>query len=210
MICEGKNSDAVTVLELIIAVLLVFIISAFAFHMAGGSGNTENDHPCGVLYTTVQDTGHMLALSGTVTGYQDLCENFDDFSLYRPDPDPTNLGAVRFTVQLMIGDMGGVDMDRAVIVFDTKGVTERLGMQLPVRIVNPGWSIVRKLHMVPYHEADSDNILEPGEQFDIVAYPSARLPPYTNFDVSIEAEGGVPFNFKRSVPAKITRVMELG
>lgn len=205
-----QNSDAVTILDIIIAVLIIFVFSVFFFHLTAGSGSSAENRPGGILYSSVQDTGHMLALSGPVTGYQDLCEDFGDFSLYRPEPNPSNLGAVRFTVQLMIGDMGGVDMDRAVVVFDVKDNTERLGLQLPVRIVNPGWSIVKKLHMVPYHQADSDNILEPGEQFDIVVYPSARLSPYTDFKVSIEDDGGLPLIFKRTVPVKITRVMELG
>jgi len=167
MIFNGTNNDAVTVLELIAGVLLVVIISVFAVHMLGGSGSASQDQPAGILYSSVGETGHMIVLNGPVTGYQDLCENFDDFSLYRTDPDSSNLGAVRFITQLLVGDMGGVDMNQAVIVFSKKDEKEHLGMQLPVRIVNPGWAIVRKSHMVPYHQADSDNILEPGEKFDI-------------------------------------------
>ncbi len=101
-------------------------------------------------------------------------------------------------------------MSRATVEIATSDGTERLGRTVETP-VHPGtWTIVRTGHTVPFRQADDDTLLEPGEQFDLLVYPSRPLSPGEPFGISITPPGGVPLTVERTVPPRITPVMDLG
>ncbi|WML67149.1 MAG: hypothetical protein METHP_00638 [Methanoregula sp. SKADARSKE-2] len=52
-------------------------------------------------------------------------------------------------------------------------------------LICPGWSIAGKF-MLPGHSADSDSILEPNEQFELLIFPSDTTVPYQESTVIID------------------------
>ncbi len=81
------------------------------------------------------------------------------------------MGSVSLTVGLFIGDMGSVDMDRAVVAVATADNAELLTKTSAVPVRPANWSILRRMHAIPCHRADGDDLLEPGELFELLVYP---------------------------------------
>ena len=79
------------------------------------------------------------------------------------------------------------------------------------QVICPNWTILRKLNMNPFRTADEDNILEPGESFDVFVCPTRPLLSYDTFTVIFKPPGaGLQFPVKRTVPAPVIPVMQLG
>ncbi|MCM2465493.1 flagellin [Methanoculleus oceani] len=159
--------------------------------------------PAGLVCSALEETGGCLVVSGDVYGYALAGGSVDG-------TDPSRMGSISCSVRLFVGDMGSVDMSRATVEIATRDRTERPGRttETPVRPGN--WTIVRMGHTVPFRQADDDSLLEPGEQFDLLVYPSRPLSPGEPFRLSIIPPGGVPLTVERVVPPRITPVMDLG
>ena len=64
--------------------------------------------------------------------------------------------------------------------------------------------------MLPGCSADSDNWLEPGEQFEILACPSTGVQPYRTFTLTLSPDGSaMPHTVTRTVPPRMSPVMNL-
>lgn len=120
------------------------------------------------------------------------------------------MGSVACSVRLFIGDMGCVDMSRATVEVATRGRVERLGMTADVPTLPGNWTVLRKGHTVPFRQADGDLLLEPGERFDLLVYPSRPLEAREAFRICITPPGSVPLAVERTVPPRITPLMDLG
>ncbi|MDO9325713.1 MAG: hypothetical protein Q7T80_12250 [Methanoregula sp.] len=126
------------------------------------------------------------------------------------DPDPGKLGAVRIMTSLFMGDTGAIDMDRVNVSWAGAGSNEDLRQTSAQPLVCPNWTISGKYNMLPGRSADSDNWLEPGEQFEILACPSTGVQPYGIFTLIIHPDGSaMPLKLTRTVPPGIHPVMNL-
>jgi len=77
-------------------------------------------------------------------------------------------------------------------------------------LICPGWSIAGKF-MLPGHSADSDSILEPNEQFELLICPSDTTVPYQESTVIIDpARGALPLPVSRSASPLVLPVMQHG
>ncbi|WP_292520905.1 hypothetical protein [Methanoculleus sp.] len=201
-----STDGGLTVLEAAILGVVVLLFAAFALHAATGPAG----QPAGLVLLALDETGRCLVLDGDVHGYALTNGSIGGADLACDQPDPSRMGAVTCSVRLFIGDMGSVDMARATVEVAAPGRIERLGWtrETPTRPGN--WTIVRTGHTIPFRQADDDLLLEPGERFDLLLYPSWPLEPREAFRISITPPGGVPLIFERTVPPRITPVMDLG
>jgi len=195
-----------TVLEGAILGVVTVLLAALLFHALAPPAGP----PAGLVYSALEETGGCLMVSGDVYGYALASGSVDGADLWCDHPDQSRMGSISCTVSLFIGDMGSVDMSRTAVEIATRDWTERLARtaEAPVRPGN--WTIVRTGHIVPFRQADDDILLEPGEQFDLLVYPSRPLVPGEWFRISITPPGGVPLTVERTVPPRTTPVMDLG
>ncbi|MDN7025125.1 hypothetical protein FGU65_09525 [Methanoculleus sp. FWC-SCC1] len=202
----GMDESGVTVLEAILTVIVAGIVVALAMqHLAAPPAV-----PGGVVVAGLEETGGMLCLEGSVYGYACVNGNVGDASLWCDQPDPGRMGSVSFTIGLFIGDMGAVDMSRATVTFATRAGREVLPLTSAVPVRPQNWTVLRRFHRIPGQQADDDDILEPGEQFEVLVYPGTALPPYEQFTVTIAPPGSEPLPVSRTVPPGVTQVMDLG
>lgn len=182
-----------TVLEAALLGVVAVLLAVVAIHAAAGPAAA----PAGLVYLTLAETGDCLVLSGDVYGYA-LAD------------DPRTMGSVACTIRLFIGDMGNVDMSRATVEVATHDRVERLEMTGEAPVLPGNWTVLRKGHIVPFQQADDDLLLEPGEEFELLISPSRPLAPGEAFRIRIIPPGSVPLAIERTVPPRITPVMDLG
>lgn len=90
---------------------------------------------------------------------------------------PNRLGTVRFVVSLFIGDTAEIGMDRLQVIWARAGKPESIRRTSAGTIVCPNWTISGKYNQLPGRTADSDDLLEPNEQFELTICPSKGILP---------------------------------
>jgi hypothetical protein len=74
----------------------------------------------------------------------------------------------------------------------------------------PNWTIRGKYNLLRGYEANSDNILDPSEQFDPFICPEAGAAPYQQFTVAITLpRAALPLPVSLIAPASIQLVIVL-
>ncbi len=206
------NDGAFTILEAIIVLVIVILLFAGLSVAWGAMQARAPSNPQDIVTSALDVTGGTLTLRSPVTGFNAVDGTMGTARYHFPQPDSGKLGAVQVTVSLLVGDMGGIDMDKATVTLITKTVSGTISEVKPgTGTVNaPGWTITRKSNWLPGQQADADNILEPNEQFDLLILSPTPLPSYTSFTVAVQPSSGVPLSFSRTVPIRITPVMDLG
>lgn len=155
-------------------------------------------------------SGDNIQPVGTVFGFPAVSGTLGNADVRFAQPDPGKLGAVRVTISLFIGDTGAIDMDRVNMSWAVSSSSEQIQKTDTLLLVCPGWTITGKNNLLPGRSADSDNWLEPGEQFDILACPSNGVKPYGAFTLTIRPDGSaMPLTVTRTVPPIINPVMNL-
>ncbi|WP_048179980.1 hypothetical protein [Methanoculleus sediminis] len=202
----NSADGGLTVLEGIILCIVAILLAVLAVHAL----NAPPGPPGGLVYTALEETGECLMVSGEVYGYALGERSVDGVALVCDRPDPSRMGSVSCSIRLFVGDMGSVDIGRAVVEVSTPEGTERLDRTAGAPVSPGNWTIVRMGHTIPFLQADDDTLLEPGEQFDLVIYPSRPFAPGERFLIRIAPPGGVPLTMERTVPPRITPVMDLG
>ncbi|MDV2481474.1 hypothetical protein F8E02_05535 [Methanoculleus sp. Wushi-C6] len=201
-----STDGGLTVLEAVILGVVALLLAAVAIHAAAGPAAA----PGGLIPLVLGETGDCLVLDGNVYGYALADGSIGGADLRCDRPDPSAMGSLACSVRLFIGDMGSIDMGRATVEVATRERVERLGMTTEMPVLPGNWTIVRKGHTVPFQEADDDLLLEPGERFDLLVYPSRPLARGEAFRLCITPPGSVPLVVERTVPPRITPVVDLG
>ncbi|WP_292349085.1 MULTISPECIES: hypothetical protein [unclassified Methanoregula] len=125
--------------------------------------------------------------------------------------DSDRLGIVRLVVSLFIGDTGAIDMDHLQVEWNTDTRHEIISQSTVSPLVCPNWTISGKANLLPGRTADSDDWLEPGEQFEILLCPREGIRPYGKFTIVMTPDGtAMPLKISRTVPFNIQPVMNLG
>lgn len=128
--------------------------------------------PGGVVAESAYLSGDHLQPVGSVFGFPAVSGTLGNTNVRFEHPDPGTLGAMRMTVSLFMGDTVAIDMDRVNVIWAARGSDEQIGQTTSRFLICPNWSITGKYNLLPGLSADSDNWLEPGEQFEILACPS--------------------------------------
>lgn len=210
---QRRNDEALTGLELItIIVLLIGVCTLLLVHLEGGGmPGLARTFPGGLVADSMYISGDSIQPAGSATGFSAVFYNQDKTTIVYQHPDPNRLGSLQLMVSLFIGDTGAIDMDALNVSLRTQGSVEYIRKSDITPLICPNWTITRKYNMLPGRTADSDNWLEPGEQFQILTCPSSGLAPYQVFTLKMYPEGVVvPLILTRTVPGKIQPVMNLG
>ena len=184
-------------------ILLVFISSG---EISGGT----RTFPEGAVAESAYVSGDHLQPVGNIYGFSAVSRILGDTEVRFEHPDPGKLGAVRMTVSLFIGSTGAIDMDRVDVSWTSRGSDEQIRQTTSRPLICPNWTITGKYNLLPGRSADSDNWLEPGEQFETLTCPSTSVQPYGIFTLIVHPDGSaMPLRITRTVPYGIHPVMNL-
>ena len=197
--------QAVTVLEVLVLAGLILCGVGAAHFLSVDSGSMK-----GLVPATLQETGAALEVVGGVHGIAASDTSVAGIPVRFPEQNPRALGGCLFTISTLVGDRGGIDMDQAMVTWITGNRTVALPPTSARPVDGPSWTIASRSHFIPYHAADGDRILEPNERFDLLIMAPEPLPPRSAITLVITSrEGGYPLTVQRTVPARITPVMDL-
>lgn len=204
--------DAVTGLELVILIVLLVAGAALILILSGsGAPDLSRTFPGGIVAGSVYITGDNIQTVGNVYGFPMTSKTTGPLPVVTVGQNPDQLGAVRFVVSLFIGDTGAIDMDRVQVSWAQNNGTQVILKTSPQVLICPNWTISNKYNMLPGRTADSDELLEPGEQFEITLCPSTGIPPYGKFTITLRPDGvAAPLTIPRMAPPRIQPVMNLG
>ncbi len=203
------NCSGYTGLELVIVAAILFLAVALIVQLATGFFQPSG-RGGGMIPSVLDQDGDQLNVFGSIAGFPATSGSTGGISVLRSNPDPHRLGAVEMTISLFLGGTGGIDMAQTNVTWTDSAGTEVLSLTKDTPVVCPNWTIVRKYNVNPFKTADKDDILEPGEQFDVFVCPSHTLAPYEKFTVVFDPPGSSPrFPVKCSVPFTITPTMVL-
>ncbi len=206
------DEDAFTGLELIV-VIAVFMGGALillVFMSGGETAGGPRTFPEGTVAESAYASGDNLQPVGSMYGFSAVSRKLGNTDVRFEHPDPGKLGAVRMAVSLFMGSTGAIDMDRVDVIWTSRGSDEQIRQTLSRPLICPNWTIAGKYNMLPGRTADSDNWLEPGEQFEVLVCPSTSVQPYGVFTLIVHPDGSaMPLRLTRTVPAGIRPVMDL-
>jgi hypothetical protein len=207
------NDHGLTGLELVI--IIIVIIGAAAVLLANLSGGDTvgrgRTFPGGFVAESMYVSGDNLQPVGNVYGFPMVSKISGTPPVRVMHEDPGRLGIVRLVVSLFIGDTGAIDMDRVQVQWNNEAGQEILSRTESPALVCPNWTISNKFNLLPGRTADSDDWLEPGEQFEITLCPREGVRPYGMFTLVFSPDGvAMPLKVSRTVPFSIQPVMNLG
>lgn len=187
---HNAHEDAFTGLELVVTII-VLVLSAYGLMTIMSSDTGSHDTRTGIIPTITGESGYAMRHVGQVMVFASVDGTPANVIVHFPRQDSSRMGAAEMTVALFIGNMGGIDFDTVDVIWGSNGVTEQIPRKDTRPLNCPGWTIAGKYNMLPFKTADSDNILEPNEQFEIFVCPSNTTVPYEKFSVTIDHPGQV-------------------
>jgi hypothetical protein len=208
-----QHEDGFTGLELVILLIVLISVAALVMVHLGGDGmpNWSRTFPGGLVAESMYISGDNIQLTGNVYGFPSVSGPNGNTMIFFPQPDPGRLGVIRPTVSLFMGSTGAIDLDRLMISWNNGTSTEPIIRTSSTTLRCPNWTISGKYNLLPGRTADSDDWLEPDEQFELTICPSMGTSPYGSVILTLSPDGvAVPLKISRTVPPRIQPVMNLG
>jgi hypothetical protein len=202
-----------TGLEVVIIIIVMISVTAILMEYMGGGimPGWARTFPGGVVAESAYISGDHIQLVGNMYGFASVSNQMGNTRVILARHDPGSLGVVRLVVSLFIGDTGAIDMDRVQVQWNRVGGSERISRTPDSTLLCPNWTISNKFNLLPGRTADSDDWLEPNEQFEIILCPSQSMPPYGTFVLTLSPDGvAMPLSLTRTTPPMIQPVMNLG
>lgn len=204
---NDRREDAVTGADLVIGIIAVLGV-LFIIHILLGSPLTA-DHDEGIIPQNIEASADALITDGDVYGFADNGGPYGGVAVAEGLTNPDTMGAVSLSLRLLEGEMGGVNMETADVRISTKEHIEGLRYSGNMPLQRPNWTVASRSHVTAGETPDNDLVIEPGEIFTILVYPSVGLPPGTVFSIQVQSGKGEPYTITRRVPGHITPVMDL-
>lgn len=197
---------------IMILVVTAGVIVLFLFYPGGGQDSANGrTFPGGLVAESMYVSGDNLQLAGSLYGFPAVSRTVGKIPVKISNEDAGRLGIVRLAVSLFIGDTGAIDMNQLRVEWNTDTRHEIISQSKGSLLGCPNWTISGKYNLLPGRTADSDDWLEPGEQFEILLCPQEGIPPYGKFIVIMTPDGvAMPLKISRTVPFNIQPVMNLG
>ncbi|WFN34213.1 hypothetical protein L1S32_10240 [Methanogenium sp. S4BF] len=202
-----SRSDAVTGADIVVGIIAVIGL-LIVVHYLLGSPMTAN-HDEGIIPDAIQASADALISDGDVYGFADNGGPYEGITVADGPTSPETMGAVSLSLRLMEGETGGVDMENADVRISAEEHIEGLRYSANMPLQRPNWTVASRTHVTAGDQADNDLIIEPGEIFTILVYPSEGLPPDTAFSIQVQTGKGEPYTITRKVPGSIKPVMDL-
>jgi len=187
MISFKHKDEGFTGLEAAIVLIAFVVVAAVFSYVVLGAGFFTTQKSQEVVHTGVQQASSTLQIAGEVYG----------------NGDATSVKAVNFSIQLAPGGTP-IDVSKMVVTYSTGTGVETLGRNptLLSTATQGVWSVVSEQNPVV-----SDWLLEKGETFGIMVYPSgAGIGPDTTFTIELKPITGAALDIKRTTPAGLQAV----
>ena len=201
------REDAVTGADIVVGIIAVIGL-LIGVHYLIGSPLTAN-HDEGIIPDAVGASANALITDGDVYGFADNGGPYEGIAVAEGPTNPKRMGAVSLSLRLIEGETGGVNMETADVRFSAKEHIEGLRYSANMPLQRPNWTVASRSHVTAGMQADNDLIIEPGEIFTILVYPSVGLSPDTAFSIQVQTGKGEPYTITRKVPGAIKPVMDL-
>ena len=181
-----SNDRAFTGLEAAIVLIAFVVVAAVFSYVVLGAGFFTTQKSQETVHSGVEQASSSIEVVGNVYGYG----KFDSSAA---------MNYTKFTVALT---SGGTAVDMAKAVFTYKNTTERVPLTFDTGN-STGYSISQGRHwgIITKLNADTDNILEKGEQFIIVAQSQPVL--NEKYYIDIKPAVGAVYQVARTVPASL-------
>jgi hypothetical protein len=205
------NDNAVTGFDLVVMVFTIKVIAGFLIvSLEGERDSGDSGGPRGIIHHSVTVHGANIHQIGSIIGVPAIDTMQNKVLVRFPRPNRDRPGGVRMYVSLFIGDTDGIDMDRVTVLWMTNDSVSAITQNQVQHLICPNWTITVKCNLLPGHEANADNILDPYERFDLFICPEAGVAPYQQFTVAITPPGAaLPLPVRITVPGRIQPIMVL-
>ncbi|MFA4877766.1 MAG: archaellin/type IV pilin N-terminal domain-containing protein [Methanoregula sp.] len=180
------NDKGFTGLEAAI-VLIAFVVVAAVFSyvvLAAGFFTTQKSQE--VVHTGVQQASSTIQISGNIYGTGTAGSTID---------------TMNFSASLAPGGTP-VDFDKVAITYSNATNLETLSRGTKGQPPGSGQWTIAAVH----NEATNDDVLEKGEQFDIVVKPTNSLPKNDQFTLDVKPSIGAALSITRTTPASIQKI----
>lgn len=186
---RGLPETGFTGLEAAIVLIAFVVVAAVFAYVVLGAGILFSEESRSTVHQGIHEAGSSVTLTGTVYGASNTRE-YIDFVII-----PVGLTA------------GSEPIDITTISVRFIGLTHRemIAQNVPLIDVSPErgkWSVQERFN------ADSDILLEAGEQYVLNISPNVRTDcmPYRSFAVEIKPAGRAALRVEKTVPGSIDRI----
>jgi len=181
-----KNDNAFTGLEAAIVLIAFVVVAAVFSYVVLGAGFFTTQKSQEVVHTGVQQASSTLEIVGNVYGTGAATVSID---------------TINFSAALAPGGTP-VDFDKVVITYSNASQLETLTRGAKGSMPSAGgWSIA-----TVQNEITNDDVLEKGEQFDIMAKPTNAIMKNDQFQMEIKPAIGAALSISRTAPPSIQAV----
>ncbi|WP_321506567.1 flagellin [uncultured Methanoregula sp.] len=181
-----NHENAFTGLEAAIVLIAFVVVAAVFSYVVLGAGFFTTQKSQEVVHTGVQQASSTLEIVGNV---------------YGTGVAGTSIDTINFSTALAPGGTP-VDFDKVVITYSNASVLETLARGTKLNAPGAGrWTIASV-----QNEVTIDDVLEKGEQFDIMAKPSSAIMKNDQFQMEIKPAIGAALSISRTAPASIQKV----
>ena len=180
------NDNAFTGLEAAIVLIAFVVVAAVFSYVVLGAGFFTTQKAQETVHTSVSQASSSLEVIGNVIGHATTTANLDYISI---------------TVGLTAGGTS-MDLDTMVMSYDdgTKRTDVYTKVESTATPATNAWCIYQKIN------DNSNNILEPGEQFILYVGVPTSATPNTRFTLNMQPSTGAVTQLVRTVPAAITTI----
>jgi flagellin FlaB len=186
------NDNAFTGLEAAIVLIAFVVVAAVFSYVVLGAGFFTTQKSQEVVHTGVQQASSTLEIVGNVYGTGTAGSN--------------TITHINFSSALAPGGTP-VDFDKVVITYSNASVLQTLSRGAKGSYPTAGtgsWAI-----SAVQNQVTNDDVLEKGEQFDIVAAPTNAIMKNDQFQLEIKPAIGAALSISRTAPASIQAVNTL-
>jgi flagellin FlaB len=180
------NDNAFTGLEAAIVLIAFVVVAAVFSYVVLGAGFFTTQKSQEVVHTGVQQASSTLEIVGNVYG-TGVASSYID--------------VINFSTALAPGGTP-VDFDKVVMTYSNSSTLETLSRGSKGSAPGAGqWTIAAVQNQVT-----DDDVLEKGEQFDIMAQPTNHILKNDQFQLEIKPAIGAALSISRTAPASILKV----
>ncbi|MFA4876924.1 MAG: flagellin [Methanoregula sp.] len=184
-----NHENAFTGLEAAIVLIAFVVVAAVFSYVVLGAGFFTTQKSQEVVHTGVQQASSTLEIVGNV---------------YGTGTSGGSISIINFTCALAPGGTP-VDFDKVVMTYSNSTQLETLARGTKGTAPSAGgWTIA-----TVQNEVTNDDVLEKGEQFDIMARPSNTISKNDQFQLEIKPAIGAALSVSRTAPASIQAVNTL-
>jgi len=198
------RSRGLTMLELL--VLVAIAAGGVSLGLFWLSANARS--PGGVIPGSFQSMGRTLVVAGGVYGYPAVDGTAGGIPVAFPPDTRPGIDGISVPVQLLVGS-DPLDMGSVVVTVRSGEGMATLPRDDRRPIGRPAWTVADKSGVLPFHDADRDDLLEPGETFRVLVLPPEPLAPGEHVTVSIAPPRAFPLVVDRDIPARLSPVTAL-